>query len=145
MSISGGLGSTGASGAAGGAGSAAGGAGAGVPWMMLAELGIGGISAAMNKFQLQDDSTIEDVKAHAAERAGQIPILGQLFSGLAQKVAERKWQPIFDNRDIKQEQMGDFQKSIDKMNTMLASQREKLQQVDMFKKSDIGENWALNY
>ena len=138
-----GIGSTGLSGAAEGLG---GSAASGFPWMMAADMGIGLLGAAIQpKFKLQDNSTIEDVKAHAAQRAGQIPMLGKLLAPLAAKITERKWQPVFDNRQIKQEQISDLGKETDKMNMLLNQRRQQIQDTNMFAKSDIGENWKMNY
>ena len=125
-----------------GGGAAAGGAAAGLnPYMMAAQFGIGALSAAFApKFKLKEDSTIEDAKAYASERANKIPLIGGLFGGLAEKIAERKWQPVFDNREAKEFQQQRFQADTAKMDSLLQQRMDRLKDIDLFKDYANKEN-----
>lgn len=146
MGIGTGLSGTGITGAAGGVGGGLAGA---TPWGMIAEVGLGALgAAAQGKFQLKDDSTLDDAKAYAKQRAESIPLLGSLFSGLAQKVAEKKWGGVFENRDIKREQISDLQKSEGKMQTLMQQRMERLQDIPLLagiRNSEIGNSWENKY
>lgn len=137
------------SGGARAAGSGLSGLAAANPYLMAAQAGVQTLGAILQpKFQLQDNSTLEDAKAYAAERAGQIPVLGSLFSGLAQKIAERKWSPVFENREAKQNSIADYQKSAMKMDSLIQQRMDRLQEIPLLaqaREGEVGKSWQNSY